>query len=138
MRLTVTLALLMLITSAHAQTAEAIKAAADAGDVLLQYKVLGAVCVILGLAVGFLFWKLDRLSTSIMREMITALQANTAATVTGNLTVSALKTTLEATDDGVEKLSHQTELAAQAAASRDAALLAGQEDIKRRLEGRPS
>jgi hypothetical protein len=126
------------ITAAHAQTAEAIKAASDAGDLLLQYKVLGAVCVILGLAVAFLFWKLDRLSTSIMREVVAALHANTAATVAGNLTITALTTTLEATDDGVEKLSHQTELAAQAAASRGVEILKNQEEIKRRLEGRPS
>lgn len=128
----------MLITAAHAQAAEATQAAAKAGDWYLTQGVLGVTCVILGLAVGFLFWKLDRLSTSIMREMITALQANTAATIAGNLTVSALKTTLEATDDGVEKLSHQTELAAQAAASRGAEILKNQEEIKRRLEGRPS
>ncbi|KNY20875.1 hypothetical protein [Methylobacterium sp. ARG-1] len=126
----------MFITAAHAQTAEAIKAALEAGDILLQYKVLGAVCVILGLAIAFLFWKLDRLSTSIMREVVTALQANTAATVAGNLTITALTTTLEATDDGVEKLSHQTELAAQAAASRGVEILKNQEEIKRRLEGR--
>lgn len=128
----------MFITAAHAQAAEATQAAVKAGDWYLTQGVLGVTCVILGLAVGFLFWKLDRLSTSIMREMITALQANTAATVAGNLTVSALKTTLDATDDGVEKLSHQTELAAQAAAARAAQIIDGQTEIKRRLEGRPS
>ncbi len=128
----------MLITAAHAQAAEATQAAVKAGDWYLTQGVLGVTCVILALAVGFLFWKLDRLSTSIMREMITALQANTAATIAGNLTVSALKTTLDATDDGVEKLSHQTELAAQAAAARAAQIIEGQAEIKRRLEGRPS
>lgn len=128
----------MLITAAHAQAAEATQAAVKAGDWYLTQGVLGVTCVILALAVGFLFWKLDRLSTSIMREMITALQANTAATIAGNLTVSALKTTLEATDDGVEKLSHQTALAAQAADSRAAQIIDGQTEIKRRLEGRPS
>ncbi len=51
--------------------------------------------MVLLLAVGFLFWKLDRLSTSIMREVITALQANTAATTAGNVALTALKTTLE-------------------------------------------
>jgi hypothetical protein len=124
--------------AAWAQAAEATKAAVDAVDTLLQYKVLGAVCILLCLAVGFLFWKLDRLSTSIMREVITALQANTAATVAGNLTITALQVTLQATDDGVEKLSHQTELSAQAAASCSEQILKNQEEIKRRLEGRPS
>ena len=128
----------MFITAAHAQAAEATQAAVKAGDWYLTQGVLGVTCLVLLLAVGFLFWKLDRLSTSIMREMITALQANTAATVAGNLTVTALKTTLDATDDGVEKLSHQTELAAQAAAARAAQIIDGQTEIKRRLEGRPS
>ncbi|MGX9983977.1 hypothetical protein [Methylobacterium fujisawaense] len=124
--------------AAYAQAAEATQAAVKAGDWYLTQGVLGVTCVVLTLAVGFLFWRLDKLSGSMMREMITALQANTAATVAGNLTTTALTTTLQATDDGVEKLSHQTELAAQAAASRGAEILKNQEEIKRRLEGRPS
>jgi len=123
---------------AWAQAAEASQAAVKAGDWYLTQGVLGVTCLVLLLTVGFLFWKLDRLSTSIMREVITALQANTAATAAGNVTITALKTTLEATDDGVEKLSHQTELAAQAAASRGVEILENQKEIKRRLEGRPS
>jgi hypothetical protein len=138
MRLALSLASLVFITEAHAQAAEATQAAVKAGDWYLTQGVLGTTCVVLLLAVGFLFWKLDRLSTSIMCEVITALQANTAATVAGNLTITALKTTLEATDDGVEKLSHQTALAAQAAESRGSEILRNQEDIRRRLEGRPS
>ena len=137
-RLSLILLSIVFITEAHAQAAEATQAAVKAGDWYLTQGVLGTTCVVLLLVVGFLFWKLDRLSTSIMREVITALQANTAATVAGNLTITALKTTLEATDDGVEKLSHQTALATQAAESRGLQLIEGQAEIKRRLEGRPS
>lgn len=50
----------MLITEAFAQTAEATKAAADAADILFQYKVLGVFCVVLCAAVGVLFWLLVR------------------------------------------------------------------------------
>ncbi len=85
----------MFITAAHAQAAEATQAAVKAGDWYLTLGVLGVTVVVLLLAVGFLFWKLDRLSTSIMREVITALQANTAATTAGNVALTALKTTLE-------------------------------------------
>jgi hypothetical protein len=45
---------------------------------------------------------------------------------------------VEATDSGVEKLSHQTEFAAQAAASGGVEILKNREEVKRRLEGRPS
>ena len=48
----------MLITEAHVQAAEATQAAVQAADLLLQYKVLGAVCVLLMIAVGVLFWLL--------------------------------------------------------------------------------
>lgn len=119
---------------AWAQAAEATQAAAKAGDWYLTQGVLGTTCVVLLLAVGFLFWKLDRLSTSIMREVITALQANTAATAAGTVTISALKTTLDATDDGVEKLSHQTSLSAQAAASRGEEILGNQRNVLARTE----
>lgn len=49
---------LMLITEAHAQVAEATQAASQAADILLQYKLLGAFCVFLLIAVGVLFWLL--------------------------------------------------------------------------------
>ncbi|MGX9980742.1 hypothetical protein [Methylobacterium fujisawaense] len=50
----------MLITEAVAQTAEATQKAAEAADILFQYKVLGVVCAILFVAVGILFWLLVR------------------------------------------------------------------------------
>ncbi|MCJ2098923.1 hypothetical protein [Methylobacterium sp. E-046] len=124
----------VLAGGAWAQATEAAQAAAKAGDWYLTQGVLGTTCVVLLLTVGFLFWKLDRLSTSIMREVITALQANTAATAAGTVTISALKTTLDATDDGVEKLSHQTSLAAQAAASRGDEILGNQRNVLARIE----
>ena len=123
-----------LVSGAWSQAAEATQAATKAADYYLTQGVLGTTVVVLLLAVGFLFWKLDRLSTSIMREVIAALQANTAATAAGTLTISALKTTLDATDDGVEKLSHQTSLAAQAAASRGDEILNNQRAILGRVE----
>ena len=123
-----------LASGALGQAAEATQAASKAADFYLTQGVLGTTVVVLLLAVGFLFWKLDRLSTSIMREVIAALQANTAATAAGTLTISALKTTLDATDDGVEKLSHQTSLAAQAAASRGEEILNNQRSILARAE----
>lgn len=119
---------------AWGQAAEATQAASKAADYYLTQGVLGTTVVVLLLAVGFLFWKLDRLSTSIMREVINALQANTAATTAGTVTISALKTTLDATDDGVEKLSHQTSLAAQAAASRGEEILGNQRGMLGRTE----
>ena len=123
-----------LASGVRSQAAEATQAAAKAADYYLTQGVLGTTVVVLLLAVGFLFWKLDRLSTSIMREVIAALQSNTAATAAGTLTISALKTTLDATDDGVEKLSHQTSLAAQAATSRGDEILNNQRAILGRVE----
>lgn len=120
--------------AAWAQAAEATQAVSKAADALLGQGPAGAVIVILLAAVGFLFWKLDRLSTSIMREAMTAFQANTAATAAGTVTIAALDRTLQATDDGVEKLSRQTELAAQEAKLRGEAILKNQEAILRRID----
>lgn len=125
---------MILVTEAQAQATEATAAAAKAGDWYLTQGVLGVTSLLfIGISI-FLFWKLDRLSTSIMREAITALTANTAATTAGTLQTTALKGALEATDDGVEKLSRQTELAAQAAQSRGDEILSKQRDILARMD----
>lgn len=120
---------------AQAQTAEAIAAASKAGESIMNQGLTGAFLVLSLLVNGFLFWKLDRLSTSLMREVITALQANTAATAAGNLTIVALKDALETTDNGIEKLSHQLELSTQSAQSRGEEILGNQRNVLGRIEG---
>lgn len=119
---------------AWAQASEAAAAGSKAADVFLGQGPMGAFVVILLIAVGFLFWKLDRLSTTIMREGITSQQSNTAATTAGNVTLAALDRTLQGMDDGVEKLSQQTALTGQAAQSRGDEIIANQRAILARME----
>ena len=58
--------IVLLITEAQAQTAEAIKAAGQAGDILLQYQAIGAFCVFILIAFGVVSWRymkaLDKLA----------------------------------------------------------------------------
>jgi F0F1-type ATP synthase membrane subunit b/b' len=49
------------ISEAHAQAAEVTQAATQAAGVLLEYKLLGAFCVFLLIAVGFLSWRLSKM-----------------------------------------------------------------------------
>lgn len=52
--------IVFLITEAQAQVAEATQAAQQATQILFEYKLLGAGCVFLLIAVGVLFWMLIR------------------------------------------------------------------------------
>lgn len=52
--------IVFLITEAQAQVAEATQAAQQATQILLEYRLLGAVSVFLLIAVGVLFWMLTK------------------------------------------------------------------------------
>ena len=136
-------------TALWAQVSDVAQGAVTAGktaDYFLTQGPLGAIIVAEALVIcslagviAYLFKKLDGQSTAsvaMVREVTMALQANTAATSAGNVAIAALDRTLQATDDGVEKVSHQAALAAQAAQSRGEEILKGQEVILRRLEDR--
>lgn len=80
----------MWVTEAHAQAAEATQAAAQAAGVLLEYKLLGAICVFLLIAVGFLSWRLGRMQdryadlvgqvATVAANSMSAITAQTSAT----------------------------------------------------------
>lgn len=56
----------LFLTEAQAQTAETVKAAGQAADILLQYQAIGAFCVFILIAFGFVSWRymkaLDKLA----------------------------------------------------------------------------
>lgn len=72
----------MWITEAHAQVAEATQAASQAAGVLLEYKLLGAICVFLLIAVGFLSWRLSKMQdryADLVGQVITTAESSKAA-----------------------------------------------------------
>lgn len=74
----------MLITEAHAQAAEATQAAAQAAGVLLEYRLLGAICVFLLIAVGFLSWRLGKMQDRYadLVGQVATVAANSMAAIT--------------------------------------------------------
>lgn len=102
----------MFISQAAAQTAEAAHAAAQAADTLLQYKVLGAVCVLLTIAVGVLFWLLQRANdrnVNLIRDVVTVAEASKAAAAGAASAVDELERTVATVTRAVENLARETE-----------------------------
>lgn len=101
-----------LISEAHAQAAEATKAAVDAGSVLLQYQVSGALNVILLLTVAFLFWRLsvawDKY-TGLVERVVAIAEKSTATSASITAAMSTLVSTLTETTKAVQDLAHEAE-----------------------------
>lgn len=74
----------MWVTEAHAQAAEATQAAAQAAGVLLEYRLLGAICVFLLIAVGFLSWRLGKMQDRYadLVGQVATVAANSMAAIT--------------------------------------------------------
>ncbi|MDO9428469.1 MAG: hypothetical protein Q7T93_16755 [Methylobacterium sp.] len=72
------------MTEAHAQAAEATQAAAQAAGVLLEYRLLGAICVFLLIAVGFLSWRLGKMQDRYadLVGQVATVAANSMAAIT--------------------------------------------------------
>lgn len=101
-----------LTTTAHAQAAEATKAAVEAGGVLLQYQVLGAFSVILLLAVGLLFWLLlrsyDRYH-ALVERVVSIAETSKATSASITAAMATLVSTLTDTTKAVQDLAHEAE-----------------------------
>lgn len=101
----------MLITEAVAQTAEATKAAVDAADTLFQYKVLGAVCVLLIIAVAILFWLLVRSweRTGKLTELVAGeVSANKTATLAITATLERMQSAQASAAEALREQAHET------------------------------
>ena len=106
-----------LIPEASAQAAEATKAAVDAADMLLQYRVLGAACVFLilalcvaGLVIRHQYNDLKALNkeyNDFSREAVKAIEAGRAADESVSDTLQALRGAFEARVQAIADLSHQ-------------------------------
>lgn len=107
------------IASAHAQTKEAIQGAVDAGNVLLQYQVLGAFCVflILGLiGAGFIIRRqyndnqaLHNSNWQRFEKALVVIEASTAALVESRNADQALSAAINVLGKAVDELSHESE-----------------------------
>ncbi|GEP11105.1 hypothetical protein [Methylobacterium gnaphalii] len=112
----------MLIDEAHAQAAEAAKAASQAADVYINQGVLGATCIIfillfLGacLVARGLYNDLKACNATALADrdkLILAQQAAAVAAEKGVAALESLKNTLETSKDASEDLTRQVELAA--------------------------
>lgn len=101
-----------LISEAHGQTAEATKAAVDAGNVLLQYQVLGAACVFLILAVCVLFWLLIRSydrNTALAERVIASSEASNTATEDNADALKEMRGPIAAIITAIQTLSREIE-----------------------------
>ncbi|UMY16679.1 hypothetical protein MMB17_18630 [Methylobacterium organophilum] len=102
----------MLISEAVAQTAEATKAAAQAADILLQYKVLGAACLLLLLAVAILFWMLIRSHNrhgDLLERVIVAIETSKNASADNAEAVKSQTATITSLTTAVQTLSREFE-----------------------------
>lgn len=74
----------LLITEAQAQTAEAIKAAGQAADTLMQYQAVGAICVLLALALAWSTWRNSKLQdqNAELKVQIATIAANSTSAIT--------------------------------------------------------
>ncbi|WP_110353987.1 hypothetical protein [Methylobacterium sp. B4] len=82
---------MLLVTEAQAQTAEAIKAAGQAADTLMQYQAVGAFAILLTIALGWQSWRNMKLQDRC------ADLASQLATIAANST-SAIASHASATD----------------------------------------
>lgn len=73
----------LLVTEAQAQTAEAIKAAGQAADSLMQYQAVGAFCVLLAIALGVVFWRNMKLQdqNAELKVQIATIAANSTSAI---------------------------------------------------------
>lgn len=112
-----------LIPEAQAQTAEATKLGVDAGNVLLQYQVLGAFCLFLialligaALVIRHLYRDikaLNAVTVSDRERLITALERNKDSLQGVETALIGVKTTLDTRAQGIVDLSHQFEIIAK-------------------------
>lgn len=75
--------IVFLITEAQAQTAEAIRAAGQAADVLLQFQAIGAICVLLVIAFGWQSWRNMKLQdqNAELKVQIATIAANSTSAI---------------------------------------------------------
>ncbi|MGU3363048.1 hypothetical protein ACLBWX_22285 [Methylobacterium sp. M6A4_1b] len=102
----------MLITEAHAQAAEATKAAAQAADVFPDRGVLGAACVLLIVALGVTFWLLvrsyDRYQ-GLVERVVSIAEGSKASQEKTATAFGGLTTALDTTTRAVQDLAREAE-----------------------------
>ncbi len=112
-----------LILEAQAQSAEATKAASEAADILLQYKVLGAFCIFLILmllAAGFVIRHLyadvkaqNAVTVADRERLIVALEGTKDILEGVERALNGVKGTLDTRAQTLTELSHQFEIIAK-------------------------
>lgn len=102
----------MLITGASAQTAEAVKAGSQAAETFANQGVLGATIIFLLIAVGVLFWLLQKANdrnVNLIRDVVTVAEASKTAAAGAAGAVDELERTVATIARAVETLARETE-----------------------------
>lgn len=102
----------MLITGAAAQTAEAVKAATHAAETFNNQGVLGATIIFLLIAVGVLFWLLQKANdrnVNLIRDVVTVAEASKTAAAGAASAVDELERTVATISKAVENLAREAE-----------------------------
>lgn len=102
----------MLITGASAQTAEAVKAGSQAAETFANQGVLGATIIFLLIAVGVLFWLLQKANdrnVNLIRDVVTVAEASKTAAAGTARAVDELERTVATVTKAVETLAREAE-----------------------------